>query len=289
MKKKGSAMSIMEALLESAQSRDASKSSKIKSPPPPLIRSNMSPIEHFTNNPLYKEIKIRLTRRLMEGEWKSGEAIPSESKLAQHFKVSVGTIRKAIDELVAEKVLIRQQGRGTFVATHTPDRMMFYFFHIIGRDGTRTLPTSRMISFNTTQADAEIAAKLAIEPGAAVHIISNVLKLSGVPILHDDIVLPVEKFPDLTGDIFQNREGTIYNLYQKRYGMNVIRTSERARAAICDEESARVLRIEPGAPILEVRRVAFTYSDIPVEYRYSRVNTEDHEYYSDIGNNDSLR
>src|SRR5215216_1631155 len=73
----------------------------------------------LTFNPLYKEVKIRLTRGLAAGEWKPGEAIPSESKLAERFNVSIGTIRKAIDELVADRILLRQQGRGTFVATHT--------------------------------------------------------------------------------------------------------------------------------------------------------------------------
>ena len=89
----------------------------------------------LTFSPLYKEVKNRLVRGLAAGDWKAGEAIPSESKLAERFNVSIGTIRKAIDELVAERILLRQQGRGTFVATHTEDRTLFYFFHIVGKDG----------------------------------------------------------------------------------------------------------------------------------------------------------
>ncbi len=72
-----------------------------------------------TSKPLYKEVKSRITRSLIAGEWKPGAAIPSESRLAAQFHVSVGTIRKAIDELVAEKIVIRQQGRGTFVTIHS--------------------------------------------------------------------------------------------------------------------------------------------------------------------------
>src|SRR5688572_11681812 len=93
----------------------------------------------LTLNPLYTELQIRITRGLAAGDWKPGAAIPSETRLARHFNVSIGTIRKAIDELVAEKILLRQQGRGTFVATHNDDRTLFYFFHIVGQDGSREL------------------------------------------------------------------------------------------------------------------------------------------------------
>src|SRR5205085_12611880 len=117
---------------------------------------------------LYKEVKIRLTRGLAAGEWKAGEAIPSESRLAERFNVSVGTIRKAIDELVAERILLRQQGRGTFVATHTEDRTLFYFFHIVGMDGSRELPTTDLLSFRKARANATEAERLGIEVGAAV-------------------------------------------------------------------------------------------------------------------------
>src|SRR5687768_17041027 len=111
----------------------------------------------LTFNPLYKEVKIRITGSLIAGEWKPGDAIPSESRLAESFNVSVGTVRKAIDELVAEKILLRQQGRGTFVTTHTEDRTLYYFFHIVGKDDTRQTPAHELLSFEKSKADAEIA------------------------------------------------------------------------------------------------------------------------------------
>src|SRR5688500_18338871 len=122
----------------------------------------------ITLNPLYKEVKIRLTRGLATGEWKPGEAIPSETRLADSFNVSIGTIRKAIDELVAERILLRQQGRGTFVATHTEDRTLFYFFHIVGKDGSRELPVTELLSFRKARASAAEEERLVIERNAAV-------------------------------------------------------------------------------------------------------------------------
>src|SRR6476469_569771 len=118
--------------------------------------------------PLYKEVKARLTRGLAAGDWKPGEAIPSESRLAERFGVSIGTIRKAIDDLVAERILLRQQGRGTFVATHSEDRTLFYFFHIVGKDGSRELPVTDLLSFRRAKATATEEEKLRLGRGAAV-------------------------------------------------------------------------------------------------------------------------
>src|ERR687892_1956747 len=130
----------------------------------------------LTSSPLYKEVKARLTRGLAAGEWKPGEAIPSETRLAERFNVSIGTIRKAIDELVAERILLRQQGRGTFVATHTEDRTLFYFFHIVGRDGSRELPVTELLSFRKARATAIEAERLDLTRGAPVFRIQNLLK-----------------------------------------------------------------------------------------------------------------
>src|SRR5689334_4714622 len=118
--------------------------------------------------PLYKEVKARLTRGLAAGDWKAGEAIPSESRLAERFGVSIGTIRKAIDDLVAERILLRQQGRGTFVATHSEDRTLFYFFHMVGKDGSRELPVTELLSFRRSRASATEEERLGVPRGGSV-------------------------------------------------------------------------------------------------------------------------
>ena len=236
----------------------------------------------LTFNPLYKEVKIRLTHGLAAGEWKAGEAIPSESRLAERFNVSVGTIRKAIDELVAERILLRQQGRGTFVATHTEDRTLFYFFHIVGKDGSRELPVTEMLSFKRARASAAEEERLGLGRNAPVFRIQNVLKLGGKPVIFDEITVPAALFGDLDESLFANREGTIYGLYQSRYGINVLRISERLAAGHPSARAAAVLGITSETPALAIKRVAYTYGDMPVEYRVSWVDTDRHEYLSDL-------
>jgi GntR family transcriptional regulator len=232
--------------------------------------------------PLYKAVKLRLTQGLVAREWGPGQAIPSESRLAERFGVSLGTVRKAIDELVAEKILLRQQGRGTFVATHTPDRTLFHFFHIAGRDGRKETPATQLLSFDRGRADADEAAKLAIARGDRVLRIRNLLRLSGDAVLIDDIVIAAQLMPGLDADVFGGRDGTIYGLYQARYGINVIRISERLSATLADAPSARLLGVPAATPLLRIARVAYTYQDRPVELRHSLVDTTAHEYVSDL-------
>ena len=240
----------------------------------------------LTSNPLYKEVKAQLTRGLASGEWKAGEAIPSETRLAERFNVSIGTIRKAIDDLVADRILLRHQGRGTFVATHSEDRTLFYFFHIVGKDGSRELPVTQLLSFRRERANATEAERLAIARAAPVLRIHNLLVLSGKPVIFDEIAVPVELFADLDEKIFGAREGTIYGLYQARYAITVTRISERLSAGHPPARAAALLGLETGTPALVIKRVAYTYGDMPVEYRASWVNTERHEYLSDLWRSD---
>ena len=86
-------------------------------------------------SPLYQQIKTLMTRSLRIGEWRPGEAIPSEMELAARFKVSQGTVRKAIDELAADNLLVRRQGKGTFVSTHAEQHVQYRFLRLMPDSG----------------------------------------------------------------------------------------------------------------------------------------------------------
>lgn len=236
--------------------------------------------------PLYKEVENLLTQGLAQGAWKPGEALPSESKLAQRFHVSIGTIRRGIDELVAAQILVRHQGRGTYVATHTPRRMLYRFFRIVGENGTKETPDSQLISFSRHRAGEQEAKRLNVLPGEKVIRVVNLQRLGGRPVGVDHLVLSDARFPGLTEAILRERDDTLYALYQQRYGINVVRAHERLRAIACDDQTASLLGLEPGAPLLEINRTAMSYHNAPVELRRSLVNTAAHEYWSDLGRPD---
>ena len=235
------------------------------------------------DRPLYEQVRARLAEAISAGRWRAGEAIPSEAELAATFGVAIGTIRKAVDSLVAGQALVRRQGKGTFVTQHDGSRLMFHFFHIVGRDGSKEYPEVRMLSFARGRASAAEAEALAVAPLDKVIRIRNLLSLAARPSIVDDITLPAALFPGLTEKIFRARGNTIYHLYQSRYGINVLRTDERLRAVLASREMAELLRVAPGAPLLEIRRVALTFRDRPVELRLSRVDTSRLDYHNTLG------
>jgi GntR family transcriptional regulator len=233
--------------------------------------------------PRWRAVKAAITAALAAGEWKPGEAIPAEARLADHYAVSIGTLRKAIDDLVDEQILLRRQGIGTFVAVHGPARNRFHFFHIVDAEGRRELPQAQFAGFARGRADADEAARLGIDVGARTIRIHNLLRLSGEPTVFDTIVIGAAMFPHLTEARFRARDSTIYHFYQSHYGINVVRTHERLRAGVAGRRAAKALGLEPGAAVLEVFRTAYTYHDVPVELRHSVVDTRERFYEADRG------
>ena len=228
--------------------------------------------------PLYRAVKRALLSAIEEARFAPGDALPAEAELAAAFEVSVGTLRKAVDELAAEHIVVRRQGRGTFVARHDATRLMFQFFHVERSDGLRELPAVELLTFQRTRADETAAQALQLRVGDPVVEIENLLRLQGRPVIHDRITLPAALFRGLAERRIRERPGTLYQLYQAGFGITVLRALERARAVAADRVSARVLGIAAGAPVIEVRRTALSFSDRPVEHRISIVDTARHDY-----------
>jgi GntR family transcriptional regulator len=224
--------------------------------------------------PLFRVVKRSLLRAIESGAAPPGAALPSETELAQAMGVSIGTLRRA------EHIVVRRQGRGTFVATHNVDRFLFQFFHVEREDGLQEVPQVDLLSFERSRIDEEAAAALSVREGDPAIVIENRLSLQGRAVIHDRLVLPAALFRGLTEAKFARRPSTIYHLYQTEYGITVVRAHERARAVPCERAVARVLALAPGAPVLKVRRTALTFGDKPVEYRISTLNTAHHEYVS---------
>lgn len=231
-----------------------------------------------TGGPLYRRVKLALLQAIESGRYPAGGALPSEGELSGALGVSVGTLRHAVDELVAEHILVRQQGRGTFVALHTADRFLFGFFHVERSDGMREIPQVEMLSFGRTRIDEEAAQALRAAPGDPAFEIENRLMLQKRPVIHDRLLLPALLFKGLTEKRFRERPSTIYHLYQTEFGITVTQALERARAVAAPRSSARVLGVAAGAPVMQVRRTALTFGDRPVEYRVSTINTAHHDY-----------
>ncbi|MDR3324227.1 MAG: GntR family transcriptional regulator [Zoogloeaceae bacterium] len=234
-----------------------------------------------TFSPLYRQIKGLMLRALVEGEWGPGALIPSEAELAARFGVSQGTVRKAIDEMATENLLVRRQGKGTFVATHSDPRAFYRFLRLVADDGVPRQAQSVPFSCIDTTASEAVARALKIQPGDAVVVLERFLDFADEHVVLDEIFLPADIFGGLTLARLQAEERSLYNLFESWFGVRMIRAEERLRAVSAREPAASRLGVAVGSPLLLVERITYTY-DRPVEWRRGFYNTERHHYFNEL-------
>ena len=250
---------------------------------PPVNGSAGSATPAFS--PLYQQIKGLILHSLQHGEWKPGEAIPSEIELAARFRVSQGTVRKAIDELAADNLVTRRQGKGTFVSTHAERQVQYRFLKLLPDSGDARVegPAQRTIlECRRLRASAEVARGLALRAGDSVIQIKRILSFVGVPTILEDIWLPGQAFKGLTAEQIAHYQGPTYAMFELDFGVRMVRAEEKIRAVLPDETQAQWLNVAPGTPLLSVERLAYTYNDVPMELRRGLYRTDTHHYHNKL-------
>jgi len=251
-------------------------------PPSNAASSRAGEVDAPAFSPLYQQIKALITRSLEAGEWRPGEAIPSETELAARFKVSQGTVRKAIDELATDNLLVRRQGKGTYVATHAEEKMQYRFLRLAPDNGEAVGAQRRFIDCRRLRAPSDIARALALKAGDAVVQVRRVLSFAAAPVVLDDIWLPGQLFKGLTAERLSDYRGPMYGLFETEFGVRMIRAEEKIRAVAADEGAAQLLGVALNAPLLSVERLSLTYGDKPVELRRGLYNTASHHYRNEL-------
>lgn len=257
--------------------------------PAPRIAAPSTGSDAPSFSPLYRQIAGLVTRSLQAGEWKPGEAIPSEQDLAARYQVSQGTVRKAIDDLAASHLLVRRQGKGTYVATHAEERTQFRFLRLTPDDegavagGEREAMARRFLDCRRQRPPTEIARALDLKSSDAALQVRRLLYFRGRPVVLDDIWLPAALFKGLTSQRLSAYQGPMYALFEAEFGVRMIRAEEQIRAVAADPTTAALLEVEPGAALLSVVRVSYTYGDRPVELRHGQYDTRMHHYRNQLG------
>lgn len=221
--------------------------------------------------PLYRQVYDVLVKRFAAGDWGPAQVLPSEQALAAELGVSQGTVRKALDALAMEKLIQRRQGKGTFVAEHTQESSLFRFFRLAHPNGERAVPTSIEATVRRREAKAAEASKLALRDGAHVVEINRARHVDGEPVVLERIVVPSTLFPGLEKRV--PLPNTLYQLYQREYGHNIVTTEEQLRADAARKEDTRRLKLRVGAPLLHIERIGIALDGTRVEWRVSRCDT----------------
>lgn len=231
--------------------------------------------------PLYEQIRQLIVGALASGEWRPGDALPSEAALAQRFGASPGTVRRALDELTAANVVERRQGAGTFVATHTAPRDAYRFLRLVADNGTVGFKRE-LVHCRRARASAEIARSLHLRTSEPVIEVRRLLLRGHRPVVLDDLWLPGRHFEGLTGEAINGYSGTLYALFEERYQVHMVRAEEKLRAVAATADAAALLGVLQAAPLLSVDRVAYTYGDRPVELRRGLYHTEADHYRNEL-------
>lgn len=235
-----------------------------------------------TLSPLYQQIKMLILQNLQTAQWKPGDLIPSEIELASRFKVSQGTVRKAIDALAAENLVIRRQGKGTFVATHHEARAQFRFLRLVPNEGEPHYPENRIIEVKRIRAPLEAARALQLKAGDSVVYLKRVQSFSGAPTIVEELWLLGTIFKGLTFERLNAYKGPMYALFETEFSTHMIRASEKVRAVCADQGVSDLLEVEVGTPLLSVERISFTYGDKPVELRKGLYLSTSHHYRNEL-------
>ncbi len=232
--------------------------------------------------PLYEQIKQRILTALAQGYWRSGEVIPSENDLAEFYQVSQGTVRKAIDDLVAQHLLIRRHGSGTFVATHLEEQSKYRFLHLANAQGKFEDSQNRILLCSHQKAPAIIYQSFDLGPNDIFVHIRRLMSFKNRPVVLEEIWLPLPLFDSLNLELLASWKGTMYGLFENHFATHMVRAHEKITAELPNEITIEYLEISPSTPILNIFRIAYTYNNRPVEVRQAQYLTMDYHYQNEL-------
>ncbi|RKP49083.1 GntR family transcriptional regulator [Trinickia fusca] len=232
--------------------------------------------------PRYQRLRDELASQIADHRWRPGEAIPTEQELARIYGVAIGTVRKAVDQLVADGLLERFQGRGTFVRRASFDASLFRFFRFQSRRGERRIPASRILVREVIPAPTAVAERLQIEPGAQVIRMSRLRLIDDTPMLAEEIWLPYARFAAFAVLDMAAIGDLLYPVYETHCDQVIASASEMLSVETVDAAYARLLRIEPGTPVIVIERLAYGYDRRPLEWRRSRGSASEFQYQVEI-------
>lgn len=221
---------------------------------------------------------------MLTGDWRPGHMLPSEFKIAEEYGVSQGTVRKAIEDMEAERLVVRRQGKGTFVVARSLPATHFNFFRVVPNGGGKLPPPGNRIIFLRKEAATAAEIKsLALKRDASVYRLHRVRLFHGVPTIIEQIVLPESVFPNFDEVYQADPQPHIYLVYERRFGVVSMKAEEELRAVLATEEEAGLLDVKPGTALLRIDRVGYGIGDRPIEIRMLLCLTTNYHYQNTIG------
>lgn len=223
--------------------------------------------------PIYQQLSDLFVKKIQQGQWDESRAIPAEHDLAAEYGVAPGTVRKAIEALVAAGYLVRKQGSGTYVRRANFGNALFRFFRHTDQQGRMLAPVSRILSVSRDVATSRVAEKLRLDPsqGEGLQIIRlmRLRQVSEEPLLFEDICVSALRFKALIDADPATFGDLLYPMYDSLCNVRVQRATETISFGRASREVARYLQVPKDEPVAVIERLAYDINDQPVEWRVS--------------------
>ena len=218
-----------------------------------------------TSIPLYVQIAETLLDRIESGELRPGDRLPSERDLSKMLGVNRMTVRRALQVLESQGLLIRRRGDGTYVAEPKIERQAAKLVPFTkGMQRRGYTPDARVITFEQRPVEVSVASELGLPVSAPVYHIHRLRLINREPLLLERLTIPVHRFPELERHDLSNR--SLYEIMETEYGVLVVRARQSLEPVIATEYEAELLGVQHGAPLMLERRLAFDQDDQPVEH-----------------------
>lgn len=243
---------------------------------------NSGKLAHDERLPLYQRLRDEMVEKITSGQWRPDQPIPTEAELTKTYGVAIGTVRKAVDVLVAEGLLERNQGRGTFIRRPSFDASLFRFFRHLTSEGGRKVPEGRVLARTLEAPPEHVATALGISSKAKAIRLERLRLIDGHIVLAEEIWLPKNRFAALLDIAIEDFDNLLYPFYETRCGQVIASAKETLTVDSADADVARRLSIEEGQPVVVIERLALGFDRKPLEWRRSHGAGNTFRYQVDI-------
>ncbi|HIU83765.1 MAG TPA: GntR family transcriptional regulator [Candidatus Aphodousia gallistercoris] len=237
-----------------------------------------------TRVPLFVQVKNSIVEKIKNGTWHHDDQLPNEIEMAELFHVSQGTMRRALRELVQEGILVRKQGKGTYVSSYEGSFDLFYkrFVPIVADDPEKVWKTmTKLLSFEVIAPSRRTMLLMGIDNPAEQIIHIRRLHYGRLDLEHvdsvdafDEIFLRRRFFPELTEEAFRGQKASLYHFYQSLCDVTIIHARDIQKATLLNPEQAKLANVTPPYPAIILQRQAFDINDNLVELRFLTTVTD---------------
>lgn len=243
--------------------------------------NNTQQLNRDSKVPLYHQLYELLRGNITGGEWQPGRMLPPESVLCRRFQVSQITVRQALENLVNDGLIIRQRGRGSFVAHPALEssltRIISFTEDMLQRN---FLPKSRVICSGLVEANSSVAEKLKVEVGEVLAQLHRLRYADGEPLSIEKSLLVHQYCPGVLDENFE--DNSLRVSLKNRFGIQLVRARQSIRAQVATQEQADLLGVDRGAPLLVLDRVSFSQQNLPIEYLQITYNAKRYVMYAEL-------